>query len=137
MHEKLTRPWLLLKEPRFVSAMLAIAYTAGAFAGLILIADTPGDLVDKNGIALAFLVGGLFSVGGLLGVISLHGGDWWMERACIYFICAAMLGYMIALWFFDASLSERLIRTLLSIAFVALLAARFYKIRGMTLDPTK
>jgi hypothetical protein len=129
--------WALLKEPKFVSAMLAASYTALSIIGLIMIGFTPGDLVNHGMRVLSYFTGSLFLIGGALGVMSLHGGEWWLERACIYASWAGLFGYICAAWIYDASLSEKIISSLFVAAFSAQLAARFYKIRGLTLDPTK
>lgn len=137
MQKKLALPWTLLKEPRFISAMWATVYSIFAVNGIIFIGYTPPDLLYKVGQPLTFLTGGLLITGGILATFSLHGGQWYVERAGIIFCTVGMVGYAASTWFFDDSLSEQLMRTLFSISIVCAAAARFYKIRGLTLDPSK
>lgn len=129
--------WMLLKEPKFVSAMLAASYTAISIAGLLMVIYTPTDLIDHGVTTLSYFAGSTFLLGGVLGVVSLHGGEWWLERACIFLSWAGLSGYVFAIWEFNSSVSEKVIWTFFIFALAAHLAARFYNIRGLTLDPTK
>ncbi len=135
--EKITYPWTLLKEPKFISAMWATVYSIFALNGIIFIAYTPIDLINHNGVAISLTAGILFLLGGICGAVSLHGGQWFMERAGIYFNIVAMLAYVWTVWLFDASIPEKIIRSSLSTVIVCVLLARLYRIRGLTLDPYK
>ena len=135
--EKITYPWTLLKEPKFISAMWATVYSIFAVNGIIFIAFTPGNLINRNGIAISLIVGVLLFAGGICGLISLHGGQWYVERAAIYFIIAGILGYMVTVWLVSANWQELVLRLGFSLAIVCVLMARFYKIRELTLDPNK
>lgn len=135
--EKITYPWTLLKEPKFISAMWATVYSIFAVNGIIFIAFTPGNLINQNGIAVSLIVGVLLLAGGICGLISLHGGQWYVERAAIYFIIAGILGYMVTVWLVSANWQELVLRLGFSLAIVCVLMARFYKVRELTLDPNK
>lgn len=137
MYVKKLTLWSLLKEPRFISALHAIAYSIVFAIGIIFVFATPGDLVSRNGVALGFIIGGLFIVSGVLGTYSLHGGEWWMERAGVIFLIGGLLGYIMAIWTFDGQMAEKTVRTLLSIVLILLFSIRYYRIRGLVLDPTK
>lgn len=130
-------PWTLLKEPKFVSAMLATAYALASINGIVIMLAPAGDLVTEDGIPLAFVVGGIFVLGGIFGAISLHGGEWWLERAGIWMLIGAFVGYILTILGFEGSLTEKTVRTLFTLFIMTHLAARLYKIRGLTLDPTK
>lgn len=134
---KITYPWTLLKEPKFISAMWATLYSIFIANGIILVAFTPGDLITRNGISISLITGGLLVIGGLCGVISLHGGQWFIERAGILFSLVGLLGYSVLVWIFESTIQEEILRTLFSIGLCCTLLARFYKIRGLTLDPYK
>ena len=135
--EKITYPWMLLKEPKFISAMWATVYSIFAVNGTIFIAFTPGNLINQNGIAVSLICGVLLFVGGICGLISLHGGQWYVERAAIYFIVAGILGYMVIVWLVSTNWQELVLRLGFSLATVCVLMARFYKVRELTLDPNK
>ena len=135
--EKITYPWTLLKEPRFISAMWATVYSIFALNGVIFIAFTPGDLIDRNGIAISLLCGILLFVGGICGLISLHGGQWYVERAGIYFTIAGVLGYMIVVFIVSDTWPELVMRLGFSLITICVLMARFYKVRELILDPNK
>ena len=135
--EKITYPWTLLKEPKFISVMWATVYSIFAVNGIIFIAFTPGNLINQNGIAISLIVGVLLFAGGICGLISLHGGQWYVERAAIYFIIAGILGYMVTVWLVSANWQVLVLRLGFSLAIVCVLMARFYKVRELTLDPNK
>ena len=135
--EKITYPWTLLKEPRFISAMWATVYSIFALNGVIFIAFTPGDLIDRNGIAISLLCGILLFVGGICGLISLHGGQWYVERAGIYFTIAGVLGYMVIVFIVSDTWPELVMRLGFSLITICVLMARFYKVRELILDPNK
>jgi hypothetical protein len=137
IQRKLALPWTLLKEPKFISAMWGVVYSIYALNGIVFVLYTPPDLIYRPGQPVTFLTGGLLIVGGILATLSLHGGQWYMERAGIIFGSFGMIGYVISVWFFDDSLSEKFIRTLFSIGLMCATFARFYKIKGLTLDPSK
>jgi len=137
VRERRLTPWSLLKEPKFVSAMMATAYALMSGTGLLLIFAPPDEVVSHSWLLVGYLVGGLFIMGGVFGAYSLHGGEWWIERAGVILLIGAMLGYVFTFWSLDNSFTEDCIRTLLSFVIMCLLAMRFYKIRGLTLDPTK
>lgn len=129
--------WSLLKEPKFISAMMATAYSIALAMGIVSVVFTPGDLHTPSGLFLSYLMGGFFIVGGVFGLISLHGGEWWLERACIYLLLGALVSYVFSVLYFDADLSEKTLRCLHALMTTALFMTRFYKIRGLVLDPTK
>lgn len=134
---KIRSPISLLKEPKFVSAMFATAYALMMLIGIVIIMQTPTELVILKDMPLVIIVSFGFIVGGGLGALSLHGGEWWIERAGIWLILGGLAAYGITVWHFEGSDSEKVIRTLLTIAFTAHFIARLYKIRDLTLDPTK
>ena len=135
--QAMRKPWTLLKEPRVISAIWATVYSMFGLVGIIFIAYTPIDLINHNGVAISLTAGILFLLGGICGAVSLHGGQWFMERAGIYFNIVAMLAYVWTVWLFDASIPEKIIRSSLSTVIVCVLLARLYRIRGLTLDPYK
>ena len=135
--EKITYPWTLLKEPKFISAMWATVYSIFALNGVVFIAFTPGDLINRNGIAISLVCGILLFIGGICGLISLHGGQWYVERAGIYFTIAGVLGYMVVVWIVSDTVAELMMRVGFSVAIISVLMARFYKVRELTLDPNK
>lgn len=137
LKSKLTYTWTLLKEPKVISALWVTAYAIYATIGVVFMAFTPGDLVSRNGVAISFIVGVLLFVGGVCGTVSLHGGDWFLERAGIYFLISGVTGYVGTVVLVAESLPEFLIRVGFSITTILVLLARRYKIRDLTLDPSK
>ena len=130
-------PWLLLKEPKFVSACWVTIYGIFVAIGVVFLAYPPKAVVEAEGIAISFIGGALFIAGGILGAASLYGGKWYMERAAILFSIGGLLIYMGIAYLSSPDLQEQAVRIALTASSICALAARFYTIRGLTLDPKK
>ena len=133
-----THPYRLLKEPRLVSAILAAAYlTIAAMIGLPTLAATPQTLLaERTSLTLATIVGTLTILGGALAASSLVGGSWIVERAGIVWIVGGLIARAIIVWHlpWDASTVVRLGEL---IVLCLLLAARYARVSGLDLDPSR
>ena len=133
-----THPYRLLKEPRVISAILAVAYlTIAALIGLPTLAATPQTmLAEHTNITLASLVGGLTILGGALAASSLVGGSWIVERAGIAWIIGGLIARAVIVWNlpWDPSTIVHLGEL---IALCLLLAARYARVSGLDLDPSR
>ena len=137
MRKRSLTPWTFLKEPRVISGFLAAAYISLITTGIIMVVAIPDVVTNVTSIPLAYFVGGCLIIGGSLGVISLHGGEWWLERAGIWLVLGGLLAYAVAIWHLPETTPEKLMHSTLTAAFMLHFMARLYKIRGLTLDPTK
>ena len=134
---KIPYPWVLLKEPKFVSACWVTIYGIFVAIGIVFLLSPSRAVIDAEGIAISFIGGALFVAGGVLGAASLHGGKWYMERAAILFSVGGLLIYMGIAYLSSPDLQEQAVRIALTASGICALAARFYTIRGLTLDPHK
>ena len=132
-----TYPWNLLKEPRALSAIMAILYLSiVVLIGLPTLLVLPGTgLADNFDLSLAVLAGIPLVAGGLIAAISLWGGAWFLERGGIVLIIGGLIVravIVVALPYTDAVTAIGVGEVwALSLA----LAARFFIIRGLDLDP--
>ena len=133
-----THPYRLLKEPRIISAILAAAYlTIAAMIGVPTLAATPQTmLAEHTSLTLASIVGTLTILGGTLAASSLVGGAWIVERAGIVWIIGGLIARAIIVWHMphDASTIVRLGEL---IVLCLLLAARWARVSGLDLDPSR
>lgn len=132
--EYLFKPYRLLREPRLVSVIYLGVYLLLAFGiGFATLVTQPVSAVDPT---LVAVTGWLALTGGLFGAASLWSGVWWLERIGITLsiggICARMvivnnLAYPSSVWQGESALT----------IICLLMLARFLRIAGLALDPTK
>lgn len=132
-----TYPWNLLKEPRALSAIMA-----GFYLSIVIMVGLPTLLVlPGTGMAihydasLSIITGGSLTVGGLIAAASLWGGAWAIERGGIYILAGGLIArgvIVVALPYTDAVTSIGLGEVT---ALLLALAARFFTIRGLDLNP--
>ena len=131
-------PWRLLKEPRTLSAVMALVYLDGAFAvGLqTILYPLETALGQHIDVALARTVGVMALLGGILALASLWGGAWVIERTGIAFLIGGLLARAVIVWYlpWDASTIVRLGEISM---IIGLLIARTIRIWGLDLDPTR
>lgn len=80
----LSRAWSRLHEPRIISAVYGAAYAVASIVGLWALASPPRSLEGAAGVALTALIAGAIAIGGLLGVVTVAWGIYWMERTAVY-----------------------------------------------------
>ena len=126
----LLTPWERLREPKVQHAAIATAYLLAVVAGVALWQWSPW---------LGQWAAGLIVAGGLLPLVSLHGGHWGLERAGLTFLAGGLLVYAVSLPQSHPAISvgEIVARAAITGAFVALLCARWYHIRDLDLDPDR
>ena len=118
-------PWERLREPKVMHALISTAYLSAAVAGTAVICDG------------AWWTGGLLLFGGLLPLGSMHGGHWGLERAGLILLMGGFVGWLAGLPEQSATVGELAARAALTFGVVALMAARWYRIRGLDMDPDR
>lgn len=134
LRDILAQPWLRLREPKVINALLATAYVLVSVAGASLLLNPPAALA---GHFLTCWVGWLLLAGGMLPLLSLHGGYWWIEKSGLMFLIGGLLAYIAAVWTLPVDLGEKAVRSILAWALVTFLIARWVHIRELDLDPDK
>lgn len=132
------RPYRLLKEPRFDSALIAFAYLVAAFGiGLPTILFIPDTRLANDVDAwLAFAAGVLVVAGGVLAGASLHGGAWFIERTGIALLVGGLLARAVIVTNlnFEPSVVVRLAEI---VALSAFLGWRCRFVSGLVLNPAR
>lgn len=124
--------WRLLKEPKWVSALMMMVYSLFIIAGIFTWLDPP---LHEAGILFLQVMGAITFFGGLTGLLSLFRGFWWAERGAIFFCVAGLAGYIHGLLRIEEGGMIVRLAYVLSLAF--LLVIRFLWIAELAQDPTK
>jgi len=132
----LKRLWLLIEEPRVRRALWSVAYLILAVGGLATLVQPPRSVEDAIGPALAYLWGGMVTVGGALGAWSTLTRWWVIERVALL-LCwhGAAIYFVLTLHNHFAQAGNRIPQTaFIGFALVAF-AIRFYDIRRFNRRP--
>ena len=132
-----TYPWSLLKEPRALSAIMAALYLSlAALIGLPTLLVLPGTGMPTHyDVSLSLIAGLPLVLGGLIAAASLWGGAWFLERGGIVLLVGGLIVraiIVIALPYSDAATTIGVGEVW---ALILALAARYFIIRGLDLDP--
>ena len=132
------RLWLMLHEPRVVTAAMGVAWLILIGIGYAALATPPVSIAHEIGPLLTAIWGSLLLGGGVLGLIGCLPGWWWVERAGVLAAGTGAAIYLVVILSLHASTpGSRLVQA----GFVALtlvgLAVRWLRIRGAQLDPMR
>ena len=132
-----TYPWSLLKEPRALSAIMAAVYLSiVALVGLPTLLVLPGTGLDTHyDMSLSIIAGLPLVLGGTLAAASLWGGAWFLERGGILLILGGLVARGVIIWVLPYSDAATTIGIGEVAALTLALAARFFTIRGLDLNP--
>lgn len=84
------RAAMQLHEPRIVSAVYGAAYTLSAIVGLITIFYPPLTFEGLVGQAIMSYIGAAIAAGGILGMVTIIKGCFWVERYAVGLITAGL-----------------------------------------------
>lgn len=124
--------FMKIAEPRTRRVVHFVGYIALFIAGVGTFLDTPSSFVGVLGVVLSNMFGIFLLAGGLMGFVAVLPGVWWLERAAIFALAAAVLTYIVIL----ANLPSA---SLVAIGFsgfvLSALILRWTEIRGAYLAP--
>ena len=132
------RLWLLLHEPRVITATMGVAWLLILGIGCAALVAPPMSIAHEIGPTLTVIWGGLLLTGGILGLAGCLPGWHWIERSGILAAGTGTLIYLVVILNLHATTNgSRPVQA----GFVALclvgLAARWLRIRGAQVDPTR
>lgn len=134
----IVRLWLLLREPRVVTALSTVAWLLISAAGTWALIDTPASIASQLMWPLTLTWGGLLGLGGLLGATGCLTGWWWVERAGIIGAVGGAVTYAaVVVSMHITQPGNRGPQALVILALALTLAIRWYRIRGAQTDPTR
>ena len=132
------RLWLLLHEPRVITATQGIVWLIWAAIGVAAVLAPPMTIAHEMGPTLTGVWGGLMCVGGLLGLAGCLPGWWWVERSGIIGAGAGAVVYVFVVLNLHATTpGNRLVQAGFILLAVASLIVRWLRISGLQTDPTR
>ena len=132
------RLWLLLHEPRAVTAAMIGYWLLVIFIGLSARISPPGTIAHQMGPALTEVWSAALLAGGLFGLIGCAPGWFWVERVGIMFASTGAVMYLaVVLMLHYAEPGSRLVQAGFVLLGISSLVVRWLRIRGAQIDPTR
>lgn len=128
-----------LHEPRIISAIYGGVYTIALLVGVYNFFDPPQTIVNAaNNSWLLYATTGAISAGGLLGMVTVARGLYWVERYAAGILAAGLgLYWAVSFWLTLFSGGSRWM-SLMTTTFAALLVVlRFYWINDRPYNPNR
>ena len=128
-----------LHEPRAISAIYGGVYTIALLVGLYNFFDPPRTIMEAadNPFLLYAIAGGI-SAGGLLGIITVARGLYWVERFAAGILGAGLgLYWIISLWLTLFSGGSRWMSLMTTTFAVILILIRYYWINSRPYNPNR
>ena len=135
----LKRGYMRLHEPRIVSAIYGGVYTIALLVGLYNFFDPPRTIMEAadNPILLYAIAGGI-SAGGLLGMIAIARGLYWVERYAAGALASGLgLYWIISAWLTLFSGGSRWMSLMTTTFAVTLILIRYYWIADRPYNPNR
>lgn len=134
------RIWLLIREPRVITALTGLMWLIVTGIGLAALVAPPLTIAHKIGPWLTVYWGGALLLGGVLGLVGALPGWWWVERSGIAATATGIGIYLAVLIMLQAQAGSGS-SWLVQIGFVLLaliaLVVRWMRIRGAQIDPLR
>ena len=133
-----TALWLLLHEPRVITALHLVGYLILTAGGTLALISPPSSIQAEWGPLLTSLWGGALLIGGAIALVSTPRGVWWGERIGITILIVGLLMYAsIAVFLHVTASGNRLPQVgVIAYAIVSLLV-RWIRIKATALDPMR
>lgn len=132
--------WKLLHQPRSITAFHMLAYLVVGLGGVTALLNPPNSIQGELGPFLAYAWALGLTFGGLLGLISVPRGLWWIERPALIILGTGAVFYLITVLALQLSSTQggnRYPQAAILIYVLCHIAIRWLRIRYAALDPTK
>ena len=133
------RAFMRLHEPRIISAVYGGVYTIALLVGLYNFFDPPRTIMEAadNPILLYAIAGGI-SAGGLLGMIAVARGLYWVERYAAGLLGGGLgLYWLISAWLTLFSGGSRWMSLMTTTFAVILILIRYYWVADRPYNPNR
>ena len=124
------RLWLMLHEPRIITAVTGAVWGVLIGIGLSALLAPPASIAHELGPTLTVIWASCLLVGGSLGMVGCLPGWWWVERTGIISAITGSAIYLIVV-------PERVEGVGGILLGILLLILRWLRIRGAQLDPAR
>lgn len=132
------RLWLLLREPRVVTASHAVAYSLIISMGIATLISPPTTLSLAWGASVTLVWAIVLTVGGCFGLAGCLAGHWWLEAIGIGGVCLGIGLYIfIVIALHMTASGSRLTQAFGLASLLCLMISRYFRIRDFALDPTR
>ena len=134
----LRRAWLKIREPRVVAVVHAITYLVLMTGGIAALIQPPTSISGEIGAVSMTLLAGMLTGGGLIGLVTVLPGWWWVERYGVALIIAACLiyGWIVSV-LHVVQAGNRLLQLSIVLGLVGHLIIRLIRIKERPYDPTR
>ena len=132
------RIWLMLHEPRAVTATMIVAWLVCTLVGLFALLMPPASLEHHLGPMLTIIWAALLLSGGILGGAGCSIGWWWAERSGILLAGTGLSVYLTVVLALDyPQPGSRFVQAGIVLLALGLLVTRWLRISGAQVDPTR
>lgn len=131
------RLWLLIQEPRVVTAVTGVGWAILATIGLMATIFRPISIDHPAGPALTWTWAGFFMLGGTLGLLGCLPGWWWVERSGIVAGMTGTLIFLVVTISAHQATGPKITSVGLLLLVVVMLTTRWFRIRGPQVDPMR
>ena len=132
------RLWLMLHEPRVITAVTGGAWAIVIGIGLSALLAPPTTIAHELGPTLTVIWAACLLVGGSLGMVGCLPGWWWVERTgIISAITGSTIHLIVVLSLQYAQPGSRLTQAGYIALGIVLLILRWLYIRGAQIDPSR
>lgn len=139
-HVPRPRPRLIawIADPKAVSTLAAGSWLVIAQAGFWAFGSPPTSVANELGAVITTTWAVLFILGGVLAVVGALPGWWYLERAGILILSTGLAIYGGVVWYLHYTVpGNRAVQGSVIIALIILSMARYARISGATLDPSR
>ena len=132
------RLWLLLHEPRIITAATGIMWSILIGIGAAALLAPPATISHQMGPTLTVVWAILLIVGGALGLVGCLPGWFWIERVGLILAGTGATMYLaVVLLLHYAEPGSRLVQAGFVLLGIGFLVVRWLQVRGPQIDPTR
>lgn len=125
--------FMKIVEPRVQRILQFWVYLFLCVVGIGVVIDLPEYLQNILGLIVAYSFGVFMVLGGLLGLVAVLPGIYWLERVSIILLTTGVLIYLVVV----ITLGTTIVSVGVCLAFIFTFIIRWFDIRGMLLAPKK
>lgn len=125
--------FMKIAEPRVQRILQFWVYLFLCVVGVGVVTNLPPSFQNILGLLVAYSFGVFMVLGGLLGLVAVLPGIYWLERVSIILLTTAVLIYLVVV----ITLGATIVSVGVCLAFIFTFIIRWFDIRGMLLAPKK
>lgn len=123
--------FLKVAEPRVVRLLYFVIYASMSAAGLWMLTHPPDKFSNALGMLLLHMFASFISLGGVLCLIAVLPGVWWLERAGVIALVTGLAMYFVV----AISLGGSVVNLAVTVSLICMFTLRWLEIRPYQLAP--